>query len=199
MKGSREFIAAAIAALLAVMAMGSTALAAEPSVETDYSNATVTFNPGILELKTVPDFTFGAHNIPESGNGEYKAQTISGPLRVSDARGTGKGWQVTVALDSFKQDENKTLNGALITLSGGKAEAPDGNLVETAPSVSTPVEILSNNVEKKLVTATANTGKGTWDTEWQETGASVKLTVPASSHTVGAHSAVMTWNLIDAP
>ncbi|MDG4588715.1 WxL domain-containing protein [Enterococcus faecium] len=155
-----------------------------------------TGNTGDLRIDYISNIDFGTQTI--SGKTEtYIAEKPASltESQVSDLRGTGAGWHLQVNYDTEKPgftSEDKTLSGAELTLPSGTAKSVADNKA-TPPATS---EVVVNNAAQNIMTATANTGLGTWADEMDT--ANVSLKVP-SGNLVGDYTATLVWTLSDAP
>lgn len=160
---------------------------------TGSSNATIAFDGGNLVLAETPTIAFGSHTI-DAGTESFAATSVTPSLEISDARGTGLGWGVTVALSAFQSGEASSLQGAVLSLNNA---AVTSSGTGTAPTAESLITLPSNGTAVPVETAALNAGLGVWDTAWLP--ANVSLNVPISSQSVGSHQATMTWTLTDAP
>ncbi|HGF7658428.1 TPA: WxL domain-containing protein [Enterococcus faecium] len=155
-----------------------------------------TGNTGDLRIDYISNIDFGTQTI--SGKTEtYIAEKPASltESQVSDLRGTGAGWHLQVNYDTEKPgftSEDKTLSGAELTLPSGTAKSVADNKA-TPPATS---EVVVNDAAQNIMTATANTGLGTWADEMDT--ANVSLKVP-SGNLVGDYTATLVWTLSDAP
>ena len=155
-----------------------------------------TGNTGDLRIDYISNIDFGTQTI--SGKTEtYIAEKPASltESQVSDLRGTGAGWHLQVNYDTEKPgftSEDKTLSGAELTLPSGTAKSVADNKA-TPPATS---EVVVNDAAQNIMTATANTGLGTWADEMDT--ANVSLKVP-SGNLVGDYTATLVWTLLDAP
>lgn len=155
-----------------------------------------TGNTGDLRIDYISNIDFGTQTI--SGKTEtYIAEKPASltESQVSDLRGTGAGWHLQVNYDTEKPgftSEDKTLSGAELTLPSGTAKSVADNKA-TPPATS---EVVVNDAAQNIITATANTGLGTWADEMDT--ANVSLKVP-SGNLVGDYTATLVWTLSDAP
>lgn len=155
-----------------------------------------TGNTGDLRIDYISNIDFGTQTI--SGKTEtYIAEKPASltESQVSDLRGTGAGWHLQVNYDTEKPgftSEDKTLSGAELTLPSGTAKSVADNKA-TPPTTS---EVVVNDAAQNIMTATANTGLGTWADEMDT--ANVSLKVP-SGNLVGDYTATLVWTLSDAP
>ena len=155
-----------------------------------------TGNTGDLRIDYMSKIDFGKQTI--SGKTEtYTAEkpALTTEVQVSDLRGTGAGWNLQVSYDTEKPgftSEDKTLNGAELTLPVGTPETAEDNS-SAAPATS---KVVVNNDAQNIMSAAANTGLGTWADEMEP--GNVTLKVP-SGNLVGDYTATLVWTLSDAP
>ncbi|MDQ0363293.1 WxL domain-containing protein [Breznakia pachnodae] len=159
---------------------------------------------GPLSLDYVPEMTFGTQEI--TGNVEtYDLTNLQPYVQVTDKRGSGAGWKVSVSLTSFQNtDASKSFDG-VITFKNGETATTTGNN-SVSPTASNPVTITSGNSEQKLVgTTAANQGMGTWVTRWFPTendatlNDSVQLTVNTANVSTDSYKANLNWIISNAP
>lgn len=164
------------------------------------SGETGTGAAGPLSIDYVSPISFGTGLNISPTEQVYNTVTAKPYIQITDNRGTGAGWKVTASASSFKKGEVNTLNGAFITLSSGSPLSVNPALA--APAVESSIKLTTDGSSKTVVTAAAGTGMGTWVNRWYPTtgpNSYVTLTVPAGVATTGTHTAVITWELTDAP
>lgn len=94
-------------------------------VDTDTSNASISFSEGALTLDEVSDITFGVNPITVADT-DIPSET-GATLSVTDLRGSGAGWHVTAQLNPFTSSESEnSLPGASLNLVTGEAESTAG-------------------------------------------------------------------------
>lgn len=155
----------------------------------------------------------------EGGNGASPTSNLAPFLQVTDNRGTGTGWNVSVSGTEFAElDENgdpttKTLKGAKIFLNGAQIVGVDTSPDSIAPAAlnaAGTTDILDAGAQGVPVfSADANKGQGTWSVTWgasadkttYQANQGVKLTVPSTStpKVNTKYQADLTWTLVDAP
>lgn len=199
------------------------------TVSTVTSEATVTFTPGTepsspvdpddpskpldplgqgtgeagpLSIYYVPSITFGSQ--PISGSQQiYNASELKPFVQVTDARGTGAGWNVIAKATPFNDGTADSLKGSTISLKGGYDLS--ANTSATKPIPSNPVVLTTDNTEATVLVAAENSGLGTWIDRWYPTETTVTsndnvtLTVPSGTATAKTHTSTITWTLADAP
>ena len=180
---------------LALVAGGALATTAttpvSAAVQSSPSNTTgkVTFTAGDLTLNQVPDFDFGTQNILPTDQ-TYTA-TANGVTKITDLRGDGKGWELTVTATELTAN-GKTLENAQISLENGVATNANGETVTATNAVLVP------NTAAKVFSAATNNGNGESTLTWDK--ANAKLFVPgASTKSAAQYTATLTWTLADAP
>lgn len=178
----------------------SRALAASDPVLTGSTDATLNLTAGTsgLAITAAPNFNFGKSEISSVATTLTSSGTASDgtavAAQVSDARGTGDGWNLQVSLGSpFKLSASEgghLLDGAILKLgtrtatSTGTGQAP-GTLVN---------ELTVNDAAQSTVKADVGQGMGTWSMPYTD----ATLTIPAGNY-LGAYTATINWSLTDAP
>lgn len=187
-----SFCLCAVAVVFAIAAVSGPRTAwADPVTES--SNATIAFDGGNLVLVGAPTIAFGLHTI-DTATESFVASSVAPSLGVSDARGTGLGWNVTVALSAFQSGEANTLQGAALTMNNATVTSSGTG---TGPTAGSTITLPSNGTAVPVENAALNAGLGVWSTAWLP--ADVSLNIPIVSQSVGSHQAAMTWTLTDAP
>lgn len=160
----------------------------------------VTGNTGPLTIDYVSNLDFGVHKV-DVAEATYQATNDLPFVQVSDRRGSGAGWNLTVEASNFTSAGEATLPGAYITLSNGEAVSRLANI--TAPTVSDSIVVNTGGDAANVATAAVDAGMGSWVTRWsangQETNPNVELTVPQAAASQGTHNSTLTWTLTDAP
>lgn len=183
----------ALAGLAASLALPFSAQAATEA-DSGRTTASVVFSQGNLQLDAAPVLDFGDHTI-DVGEPDYASQG-AGNIRVTDARGTGDGWRLTVRLSPFDNAGNITLRGAKITVEGATV-TPYGHTVGTPPTVSPVLTINTDNQDVTVLSAEQHAGRGVWDSAWPADGTTL-VTKPGTAD-LGTSTAIMLWSLQDAP
>lgn len=172
--------------------------------ETDGNNTT---QAGPLSLDFISHIDFGDHDISTSEQ-TYESTTENPFVQVTDRRGTGGGWNVSAAANSFTNGSENTLPGAVITFANGQTNSTS---TTPEPAVNENIELSTDGTAVNVVTAAAredgaalNTaqGLGTWVMTWLTDAApneNVTLYVPESSATEGNHTAIIDWTLTEGP
>lgn len=157
---------------------------------------------GPLSIDYITNITFGNQSISGSQK-VYNAKELKPFIQITDTRGTGAGWNVVAKAAPFSDGSNSSLNGSYLSFVGGKVVS--SNLSAVKPNSLTPVKLTTDNTEAKVITASANSGLGTWVNRWYATETSaasndnVTLTIPAGSAKAGTYTSTITWTLADAP
>lgn len=180
----------------AIVLTGMVGVIAPTAVAAEESTGTIELiapeNPGEggnLVLNQVTEFDFGQQEI--SGQKvEYTLvdPTAALPTQISDLRGTGEGWNVSVAITKFL-DGDKELKGAVLALPAGNLTSSESQ--SAAPSAN---ELTVNDSAQTAITAAVDSGLGVWDKDYS----GAKLTVP-QGNLAGNYSATLTWTLTDGP
>ena len=141
---------------LAVLAVAAAALAAATvaAASTLTTTATVTGTAGIsLNLPANPSIT-------DTLSGSDQTVTYSPVLGVVDARGTGAGWNVTIAATTFSDGAGHSLAAGSVT--GVTSVCHTGSTC-TAPTNSIGYPLTLSTTAAKVFNAAANTGLGAVD------------------------------------
>lgn len=160
-----------------------------------------TGDQGPLTLDYVSNLDFGQHEI-EGKTAVYETTNLKPFIQVTDRRGTGAGWNVTATVTEFSNGDKTTLPGSKLAFSNGEAVSTS---VLTKPISNTAVELVAGGDAVNVVTAEEDAGLGTWVNRWlpSESDAvlnnNVTLEVPTGAATLGEHTAMVTWSLMDAP
>ncbi len=161
---------------------------------------------GPLTLNYVAPLAFGSYQVSATQQ-VYSSSSLKPYVQVTDLRGTAAGWTVTATASTFSTADpanTDSLPGAVITLSNG--DILSANPGTPAPDPIDAVVLKADGVTSAVVQrAAAGTGMGTWVGRWypdsptDTENSNATLTVPGGAATVGANTATITWNLIDAP
>lgn len=186
-------------ALSAIFTLTFTSLGALAEVAaTGTTQATVTFTEGNLELKGVPNISFGQHKISDATI--FDADTISSDVKVSDMRGNSAGWNLSATLSGFKLTgtDASTLAGSYITISSQAISSPNGSSTSTAPE-GTSINMVAGDPSSAvlIMKAEAGNGMGNWNSTWAL--ANTQLTVISGTENAGNSYAVINWILGDTP
>lgn len=187
-------IATLLLAVCMAAAIAPVSLHAEDTpVDTGSTTATVTFTAGILSLQSVPTISFGTNTI--SNTLTYNAAADS-DIIVSDLRGNGEGWRVTVALSAFNDGANSSLPGASIGVTGAAVTGEPGS-VSGLPTSEPSITLNSNDTAVEVFSAGVDCGMGQWTSSWAS--GNTTLTIVQDTAFVGTHTATLSWSLYDAP
>lgn len=177
---------------------GLTQVTQAQTIDSDTSEASITFTEGALTLVQVNNIDFGTYTIGENPTNTYTAENAQAAL-VTDYRGLAAGeWYLTASVSNFT-DENDvtTLPGFNLQFNEGTASANVATNVLIGPSVNNPSLnfVDEENGSVNFLSATDGEARGSWTGLWSE----VLLSIPEGSETVGEHVATITWGLSDAP
>ena len=170
---------------MAALAPGATALGATSTVTGNVSG-------GALNLTTTATPSFGV-----TLDGSDQTGTYTVPTTVTDARGSGLGWNLTVTSTQFSTGGGQSLptDASRITsvtnacASGATCTAPTNSVTYpvTVPAAATPPTAV------KYFNAAANTGRGKFDNT-----PSVSVTVPGNAY-AGNYSSTLTLSAVSGP
>lgn len=178
---------------------------------------------GPLSLDYVSDFDFGSQKISSKNQTYfakaqgYKDSTTNSVLyaQVTDSRGTGAGWTLSVAQPAQFTNGGKELKGAQIGISNLSAVTQADSDAGSATSGNN-FTLVPGTGDQTVMSAKANTGQGTWvarmgnadnlvtekgDDDAQRTvDNAVSLSVPgASNKLAGQYTTTLNWTLSDVP
>ena len=170
----------------------------------DNDDQSGTGQTGSLTLDYVPNLDFGSHELSVAEE-TYEARDPKPFVQVTDRRGTGAGWNLTVQASSFSTGGlglQESLPGARLTFTDGEAVSRLSSLL--APNVANPIVVNTGGDATRVTTAIPGQGLGSWVTRWlkeegADTNSKVELTVPQAAATPGSHTSTLTWTLTDAP
>ena len=158
---------------------------------------------GPLSLDYVPTLNFGSNAITGSIK-EFNSLNLKPYVQVTDKRGSGAGWKISVSLGEFT-GANSSFDSAALVFSNSAYATTTGNN-SGAPTSEASVVVESGAGETKLVgTVATGEGMGTWIVKWyptaQATGDndSLQLRVNTANVQADAYTAPVTWILSDAP
>lgn len=161
----------------------------------DQETGDVTGSTGPLTIDYVSNFDFGDHEISVAEQ-TYTLESPEEPyVQVSDRRGTGAGWNLTVQASAFQNGEQgSSLPGATLSFNGGLVRT---NLDDMTAPQTQGVTLLTGGDAQTVTTAEQGAGLGSWVTVWEREN--VQLTVPQAAASPGEHTSTLTWTLSDAP
>ena len=192
--GKKIPLFALLAVLILTMTNQPVQAAAVGDSTTGDTQAVVSFKAGDLKLQAAPALDFGQHEISAAVQ-VYTAESVGDPVRISDLRGSGEGWSLTVALSKFqlKEDGGDTLAGAVINTSAPTVKTNAENLGKPPVQV-TEIELTSDGTVTRVWNAEEKSGMGVWELEW--IAGNTTLTVYPGTAEEGDSEAVLTWNLL---
>ncbi|MFZ8764718.1 WxL domain-containing protein [Enterococcus diestrammenae] len=174
---------------------------------TGKANSTAEFEvtPGDLTLDAVPDMNFGTASVKDIATNGITLTYASGDLtgeasndgnnkgiiRVSDFRGSGTGWKLSVGLGNFTSGSTNILSGVTLTVNAPKAE---GVTTDAASTTVTPENASS------VVTAEASEGMGENTYTISSDTKDTTLTIDKNpTIKAGTYQADLTWTLANTP
>lgn len=177
-------IAAGTAVLALTFTLFSTSsLAAETGAE---------ITGGSVSLSAVTASSFGV--LPLDGT----TQTIKAPLNtfdVTDARGTGEGWKVSVVAGQFTD----STSGNVLEAGSLAIDAPSVSLKDDGSSALTTITqaggVIDNGTGVKLLSAAVNGGMGSYTVA----PASMTLTLKPGTVYAGNYASTVTVSLTTGP
>ena len=157
---------------------------------TAFAAASVVLTGGTLTLTTPAVGNFGGVTL----NGSAQSTTATmGTFTVTDARGTGVGWNVTVQGTQF------TMAGHTLPMNSISMPAPTvANIDSTSgstPSITTGPYLIDNASAVKITSAAADgTGMGSYT----YTPGSLTLSIPANAY-AGTYTSTVTVSVVTGP
>lgn len=181
-----------IAALAAVTVMA--AALGPAAMASDDTNVTVSAGSlGLTAHPTAPDFG----GVTLDGTAKTDTSTLS-VFEANDSRGTGEGWNVTIAGSQFAEHDgaNYVTGGTTLATNSLSMAAP----TVTADGTDSPVPTMTagpytiDGVSVKIASAAADTGMGTYDFST----AGLTLAIPADTY-ANAYRSDLTVTLATGP
>jgi hypothetical protein len=174
-------------ALLAAGGLLATALPA------DATSATATISAGTLAFQSAPSTAGFSATL----TGLDQSVTSSQTFDVSDATGSGTGWNVTATSTTFTAG-SRTLPTSAVTIGSAPGVACDAGSTCTVASnsVAYPYTLPAGTAAPtatKLYNATANSGLGR-----QTVTATMALAIPANTY-AGNYTSTWTYSLVSGP
>lgn len=164
----------------------------------------ITDDSDSLSLNVAPDFLFAQSNgeaFPAKLVGEqtYALYSPQRPyIQVSDLRGTGGGWKLSVNAEPFLRGEAPALNGAKIRLYGGTALSSNPTL--SPPGVNDPIVIECTDQTAAPVTVVDALGDpnsmGAWIFRWYPLDSQGNFTTTTPAHLAGVDLYVPSGTLV---
>lgn len=196
---------ATVTALALILGVGATSVSAAPPVD-QTKNVEIIVEGGELSF-TAPDIV-NFNNVTLKDVSQTVSTGFSGPVSVSDARGTGEGWKLNVSATVFKTQ----IGGSDYTLPSGKLSLKTATSI--TPKIGADTTGLNNLIVNSVnidglgaipvASSSANYGKGITDITFPTSDA-LNLIIDPSDIKVDAvnktskYTAVLTWSLTDAP
>lgn len=183
----------ALSSVVAVAGQTHAAVATDGQSGTSKVTATLTSSTDpadkTVKLTAVPDLDFGTKEITAAAID--MPQTTDGTVSVSDARGTGAGYTVDVALTTpFTDTASHVLTGSTLSVinAGGKS-------VENASNTNAgTTATLTDTAAQNIVTAKTGEGLGNWN--YTIKGSNLNVLPGAYA---GSYEGQLTWTLTATP
>ncbi|MDO8735714.1 MAG: WxL domain-containing protein [Thermoleophilia bacterium] len=163
----------------------------------EYGTAASTIYAETLSMSamTVGDFS----GVTLSGSATTDTATMT-PFTVTDARGTGAGWNVTVQASQFAEYSGGYVpSGRILSLSSLSMPQPTvaaNGTSSPVPAITTGPHIIDSGSAVKIASAAANNGKGVYD--FTQDPAGLTLSIPASAYSTSYRSEV-TISIVSGP
>ncbi len=172
--------------LLAVLAVAAAALAAATvaTASTLTTTATVTGASGLsLNLPSNP-------SVSDTLTGSDQTVTYAPVLGFVDARGTGAGWNLTIAATTFSDGAGHSLAAGSVT---GVSSACHSGSTCTAATNAITYPLTLSGTAAKVFNAAANTGLGQVDVT-----PTVSVAIPGNSY-AGTYTSTVTLAAVSGP
>lgn len=182
---------------------------------------------GPLSIDYVSSFDFGKQKISSANQTYYaKAQSYKDGspadtalfAQITDNRGTGAGWTLTVAQDAQLNNGTSDLKGAQISIADLNATTQKGSEAGAALAGQN-IALVPGEGGQTVMSAAKDAGQGTWVARMGDTtklttekgtavdgsdrtvDKSVSLSVPGTSNKIAdsKYTAKLTWTLTDTP
>lgn len=181
-----------LVAALALLVVPATALASNPG------DATVT---GTVTAGTLGIDAGGA--TPSFGitlDGTNQTGTYTIPSVLTDATGSGDGWNVTIAATQFDDGSGDTLDQAASKVTSVPVACHTGSTCTDPTNATSPIDYTGGlgftadgSSTVKILSADATTGAGKFDVTPH-----VSVSIPANTH-AGAYTSTVTLAAVDGP
>lgn len=176
----------------------------------------ITGNKGPLSIDYISNFHFGQVKMSGNVNSFFAANTVNKDkvtkrpnfVQVSDHRGSGAGWTLTVKQDApfAVADGSAKIEGTTLSLLNGYVNSVNNTGVDVRPVANQSIVIKPGVAAQKVSGAASDgtKGMGSWTTAFGSTDEqgleSVKLSIPANTKiNKAAYSTTLSWTLTDDP
>jgi hypothetical protein len=160
---------------------------------TAYAATSVVLSAGTLTITTPSVANFGGLTL----NGAAQTTTAAlGTFTVTDARGSGIGWNVTVQATQFTAGSH-TLAMNSISMPAptvAKADATSGNV----PTIATGPYLIDNATAVKISSAAVDATTGNGMGSYTYTPGNLTLSVPANAY-AGTYTSTVTVSVVTGP
>ncbi|HWB22173.1 MAG TPA: WxL domain-containing protein [Gaiellaceae bacterium] len=178
--------------LLILLALAAAALAAAAVAVASTVTATATVTgAGSLALSNGATAT-----ISDTLDGTDQAVNYTLPLTMTDARGTGTGWNLTITSTTFTTGTHTLATSASSIASVASACVAGGTCTNPASSISYPLTVpaaATAPTAVKLFNAAANSGLGRFTIT-----PSINVTIPGNSY-AGSYTSTLTIAAVSGP
>ena len=187
--GQRGFVGFA-AAVLAALALPAAALGAGATTSVTLSGGSLAFSPSPSASDFAATLLTGA---------QQTIHTAFASWGVTDARGSGAGWHVTIQASRFTGSGSNTLPASSLVLTA-PVVTPAGVNPAIPPVVQGATFTLDSGSAVSVVhTAATGQGQGGWTmTQANAAGGDLALSIPADA-AAGSYTSNLTFTLADGP
>lgn len=187
-----------------VFGIGNIALADGPESGTTQANVTFQAESSTPSLTVPGTFGFGEQTLSSQGQ-DYTLNAGTNPtVTVTDNRGTGAGWEVTVQANKLHTDSNKKLEGGNLLIEHSQNVNGNGS-VAVKPDVAADsvyadgFDLDGNPIPVKIVSAKSDNhqGMGQWDVSWNDSQIHLKV-APGEAYSQ-TYTTDIVWTLYNTP
>jgi hypothetical protein len=184
-------------ALAVALALALVAVFAAAAFASDATNVLITGGSLTITNPTVGDFT----GVTLDGQTKTTTATVD-TFSVTDATGTGLGWQVNVSASPFVQwaGDAAVSGGRELPLSSLSLAAPTvaaNGTTSAAPSITDGPYMIDNGTGVKIASAAINAGMGKYD--FTQAATPLTLSLPAATTYAVQYHSVVTFDAVTGP
>lgn len=170
----------------------------------DIGDTNPTGNSGPIQLISVPDLEFGAH---ERGQGikTINSKTLKPNIQMINKSASDSPWIVTVSLSQFSNGSD-SFDGTIYFTNPEYVEGGYARPVSDHISLPTSQSVTSNKGSKTVVSGDGvNGSKWMWIVKWLPSATSesgndnIRLEIDTNKVNVGSYEATMTWSMEAVP
>jgi hypothetical protein len=177
---------------IATLVLGLAAALAAAAAAAHATTVSGVVNPGSpLSVSTPAGASFAL-----TLDGTDQTPTYTLPLTVTDPRGSGAGWNLTITSTQFKTPASNTLPTTASTITGVNVTCPGGGCTNPTNSITPPIAVPAAAIAPtavKFYNAANHTGTGTFTVT-----PTVQVAVAANSF-AGTYASTITLAIVAGP